>query len=136
MLKAWIFEPAGLSTPSGVPAVSRMNTGTSTLGPSAVTVPTVMTSCAAAAAARRVRRTIRALESEDIGRIPGRQSLQPEADGDDGERDEQGDERPCRERVKIHVSRSTRLPSHRRMDQVPRIVGRGAVNGESKRGRL
>jgi len=49
-----------------------MNTGTSTLGPSAVTVPTVMTSCAAAAPARRVRRMIRALESEDIGRIPGR----------------------------------------------------------------
>src|SRR5947207_12552893 len=51
MLKAWIFEPAGLSTPSGVPATSRMNTGTSTLGPSAVTVWTVIASCAAAAPA-------------------------------------------------------------------------------------
>src|SRR5690349_7376749 len=51
ILKAWIFEPAGLSTPSAVPDVSRTNTGTSTVGPSAVTVPTVMTSCAAAAPA-------------------------------------------------------------------------------------
>src|ERR1041385_6790266 len=60
MLKAWIFEPAGRSTPSGVPEVSRMNTGTSTVGPSAVTVPTVTTSCAAAApASRSVPRTAR-----------------------------------------------------------------------------
>src|SRR5258707_15350301 len=52
MLSDWIFDPAGLSTPSGVPETSRMNTGTSTVGPSAVTVPTVMASCAAADAAR------------------------------------------------------------------------------------
>ena len=51
MLSDWIFEPAGRSTPSGVPEVSRMKTGTSTVGPSAVTVWTVTTSCAAATAA-------------------------------------------------------------------------------------
>ena len=44
MLNDWIFDPAGWSTPSGVPATSRTYTGTSTVVPDAVTVSTVTAS--------------------------------------------------------------------------------------------
>src|ERR1051325_2735938 len=72
MLNDWMREPAGWSRPSGVPETSRMETGTSTVLPDAVTVPTVITSTAACAAAgerkpARRRRTRR----RRFGRMEG-----------------------------------------------------------------
>src|SRR5437660_967321 len=52
MLYDWIRDPGGWSIPSGVPEVSRMNTGMSMVCPAGtVPVPTVMMSCASCAAA-------------------------------------------------------------------------------------
>src|SRR5436190_21132609 len=115
MLNDWIFDPAGLSTPSGVPAVSRMNTGTSTVGPSAVAVPTVITSCATAAAEKaRLKRTAksrvffmgrtsnlfaargvpapRSLARNVTGRSPSSDVLQTSPYGDERERGAQQDQ--------------------------------------------
>src|SRR5207302_3748141 len=57
MLIDWIFDPAGRSWPRGVPARSRMNTGTSTVLPAAATVLMVIASCAAAGRTVRIERT-------------------------------------------------------------------------------
>src|SRR5690349_14815355 len=86
--------------PSGVPETSRRLTGTSTVGPlSAVTVPTVITSCAAARPAgrtlERIKRTTREnrLRREVIG-VPGNERLETHAKGNDGERGREQDHGP------------------------------------------
>src|SRR5258706_11113615 len=45
MLNDWMRDPVGLSMPSGVPDVSRMETGMSTVVLDVVSEPTVTTSC-------------------------------------------------------------------------------------------
>src|SRR5947207_8993115 len=49
-------DPAGLSMPSGVPEMSRMETGMSTVEPLALALPTVTTSCATAGSAITVNK--------------------------------------------------------------------------------